>query len=54
MARALVFPYRAYNPAVRSVERLLYLLEVIVRSFEWMVFDTARYAGGNGLARAAL
>jgi Family of unknown function (DUF6508) len=30
---ALAFPYPVYSPAVRSVERLLYELGVIVASF---------------------
>jgi Family of unknown function (DUF6508) len=49
---ALAFPYPVYSPAVRSVERLLYELGVIVASFDWMAWDMTRYAGGDGLASA--
>jgi hypothetical protein len=49
---ALAFPYPVYSPAVRSVERLLYELGVIVASFDWMAWDMAHYAGGDGLASA--
>jgi Family of unknown function (DUF6508) len=49
---ALAFPFPVYSPAVRSVERLLYELGVIVASFDWMAWDMAPYAGGDGLASA--
>jgi hypothetical protein len=49
---ALVFPHAVYSPAVESVGRLLYELGVIVASFDWMAWDMARYAGGEGLASA--